>query len=253
MAALGVLLLPLALWIAPRAVALHGRWTRLLLAPGANAQLTDRIERLTATRSDAVDAGNAEIRRIERDLHDGAQARLVAMGMTLATAAHLVDRDPRPYAPCWRRYGSPPARSWTNCANSCAASTRRCSPTAASATPCARWPWTARCRPRSASTFRDGWTPPSSRPPTSPSRTCSPTRPSGPVCGGYGYVSPTPAACCASRSPTPRPPPNSRRPPAVGPFDGSSPSAPRRRHDPGDARTALRAGAVPVLPAPASV
>ena len=49
---------------------------------------------LTETRQDAVDTSAAELRRIERDLHDGAQARLVAMGMDLGTVETLLDKDP---------------------------------------------------------------------------------------------------------------------------------------------------------------
>jgi signal transduction histidine kinase len=49
---------------------------------------------VTESRSDAVDAAAAELRRIERDLHDGAQARLVAMGLTLDAAGRLIDTDP---------------------------------------------------------------------------------------------------------------------------------------------------------------
>lgn len=90
----GLAQLPLALWWAPRAVRLHARLDRTLLAPSEGALLADRIEHLTASRSDAVDASAAELRRIERDLHDGAQARLVAMGMTLDAATHLLERDP---------------------------------------------------------------------------------------------------------------------------------------------------------------
>jgi signal transduction histidine kinase len=41
-----------------------------------------------------VDAQAAELRRIERNLHDGAQARLVAMGMTLDDATRPLDSDP---------------------------------------------------------------------------------------------------------------------------------------------------------------
>jgi signal transduction histidine kinase len=52
------------------------------------------VARLTETRSDALDVQAAELRRIERDLHDGAQARLVAMGMSLGTIEHLLERDP---------------------------------------------------------------------------------------------------------------------------------------------------------------
>jgi signal transduction histidine kinase len=66
-----------------------------LLAPaGGNAELERRIRHLTTTRTETIDAGAAEIRRIERDLHDGAQARLVAMGMTLDAAGQLLDDNP---------------------------------------------------------------------------------------------------------------------------------------------------------------
>ncbi|MYS85937.1 sensor histidine kinase [Embleya scabrispora] len=91
---LGLLQLPLALWLAPRSVRLHARYTRAVLAPSGKARAAYRIERLTATRAEAADAQSAEIRRIERDLHDGAQARLVAMGMTLGAAEHLLESDP---------------------------------------------------------------------------------------------------------------------------------------------------------------
>jgi len=57
-------------------------------------QLEQRIDRLTETRHDAVDNSAAELRRIERDLHDGAQARLVAMGMNLGTIEALLEKDP---------------------------------------------------------------------------------------------------------------------------------------------------------------
>lgn len=52
------------------------------------------MDRLADTRADATDAQAAELRRIERDLHDGAQARLVAMGMSLGRAERLLDHDP---------------------------------------------------------------------------------------------------------------------------------------------------------------
>ncbi|WP_404868748.1 sensor histidine kinase [Kitasatospora griseola] len=59
----------------------------------SRAQLTERVAQLTETRADAVDAQAAELRRIERDLHDGAQARLVAIGLTLGTIEHLMTSD----------------------------------------------------------------------------------------------------------------------------------------------------------------
>ncbi|HWG22969.1 sensor histidine kinase [Actinospica sp.] len=81
----------------PALIRLHGRWTALLLGPTANARqaaLARRVARLTETRADAVDTQAAELRRIERDLHDGAQARLVAMGMNLGAAEALIDQHP---------------------------------------------------------------------------------------------------------------------------------------------------------------
>ncbi len=57
-------------------------------------ELTQRVSRLTQTRSDAADTAIAELRRIERDLHDGAQARLVAVGMSLRAAEQLLATNP---------------------------------------------------------------------------------------------------------------------------------------------------------------
>lgn len=91
---LGLLQLPLALWAAPRVVRRHALYTRAMLAPGESELMAGRIRHLAATRSAAVDTQMAEIRRIERDLHDGAQARLVAMGMTLDAAERLLETDP---------------------------------------------------------------------------------------------------------------------------------------------------------------
>jgi signal transduction histidine kinase len=81
----------------PALLQLHARWTALLLGPTADARqaaLARRVARLTETRADAVDTQAAELRRIERDLHDGAQARLVAMGMNLGAAEALLDQHP---------------------------------------------------------------------------------------------------------------------------------------------------------------
>jgi len=52
------------------------------------------VEQLTDTRAVAVDAAAAELRRLERDLHDGAQARLVALGINLRTAEKLIRTSP---------------------------------------------------------------------------------------------------------------------------------------------------------------
>jgi signal transduction histidine kinase len=89
---LGVIVLGLTL--ARPAVRLAGWWTSFLLRPTAGARLAMRVQELTETRAEATDAQAAELRRIERDLHDGAQARLVAVGLSLGTIEALVDRDP---------------------------------------------------------------------------------------------------------------------------------------------------------------
>ena len=61
---------------------------------GHTRALTQRVTRLTETRSDAAETAVAELRRIERDLHDGAQARLVAVGMSLRAAEQLIPANP---------------------------------------------------------------------------------------------------------------------------------------------------------------
>jgi signal transduction histidine kinase len=65
-----------------------------LLSPAEAVRLATRITELTRSRDDAVDTQAAEIRRIERDLHDGAQARLVSLGMSLGMAEKLLAADP---------------------------------------------------------------------------------------------------------------------------------------------------------------
>ncbi|RFU40516.1 sensor histidine kinase [Actinomadura logoneensis] len=66
---------------------------RSMLGP-PRGRLEERVRELTETRSETVDASAAELRRIERDLHDGAQARLVALSMHIGLAEQLVRDDP---------------------------------------------------------------------------------------------------------------------------------------------------------------
>jgi signal transduction histidine kinase len=54
-----------------------------------------RVEELTQSRAGAVEASESQLRRIERDLHDGAQARLVALGMNLGLAEQQLSKDPQ--------------------------------------------------------------------------------------------------------------------------------------------------------------
>jgi len=76
-------------------------WVALGLAAAAGVHAAvvygrreHRIERLEESRSAAVDVQESELRRIERDLHDGAQARLVALGMSIGMAEEKLDSDP---------------------------------------------------------------------------------------------------------------------------------------------------------------
>ena len=86
----GLVLLGAGVYLMPRVVREH-----IAGAPDRDlAALTDRVQTLTQTRTDAVDAAAAELRRIERDLHDGAQARLVALGMSLRAAEKMFASNP---------------------------------------------------------------------------------------------------------------------------------------------------------------
>ncbi|MEU7018615.1 sensor histidine kinase [Streptomyces sp. NPDC046385] len=64
------------------------------LRPSTAMALADRVGELGTQRADMTITQAAELRRIERDLHDGAQARLVALGLSLATAEKLMETDP---------------------------------------------------------------------------------------------------------------------------------------------------------------
>ncbi|MFH9352051.1 histidine kinase [Kitasatospora sp. NPDC017646] len=86
------------LWAAPPVLRIHEKAARSLLGPSRRAELARQVSHLARTRADTIDAGAAELRRIERDLHDGAQARLVALGMLL-TVAEQVKHDPDALGP----------------------------------------------------------------------------------------------------------------------------------------------------------
>jgi signal transduction histidine kinase len=88
--------LDLVFWWLPPGLALrvHAAIGRALLSPSEKSRLALRVEQLTESRAETVDTQAAELRRIERDLHDGAQARLVALGMSLAMAEQQLERDP---------------------------------------------------------------------------------------------------------------------------------------------------------------
>ncbi|MEV0426826.1 histidine kinase [Micromonospora sp. NPDC049836] len=91
---LGVLVLAAGLAAGRWLVWLHLTFAGFFLPPTRAAALALRVRQLTVTRAETVDAQAAELRRIERDLHDGAQARLVALSMSIGLAEQLVQRDP---------------------------------------------------------------------------------------------------------------------------------------------------------------
>jgi signal transduction histidine kinase len=72
----------------------HAWFARMLLGVNREAELTERVGELTESRSRAADATVSELRRIERDLHDGAQQRLVKLSMDLGLAREKMASDP---------------------------------------------------------------------------------------------------------------------------------------------------------------
>ncbi|HEU5161232.1 MAG TPA: sensor domain-containing protein [Streptosporangiaceae bacterium] len=92
--AVGVLTLVVAMY-AVRVMGIgHVAYARLLLGPSEKQALRARAEHLQASRARGVDAAEAERRRIERDLHDGAQQQLLAVAMDLGRARAKLDEDP---------------------------------------------------------------------------------------------------------------------------------------------------------------
>ncbi|RAG84357.1 sensor histidine kinase [Streptacidiphilus pinicola] len=86
-----VLLFPLLPWIVHGLSAVDRALVGSLLSPG---RLTERVRELEDDRGTVVDSAAADLRRIERDLHDGAQARLVTLAMDLGLAKEKLTEDP---------------------------------------------------------------------------------------------------------------------------------------------------------------
>jgi signal transduction histidine kinase len=82
----GVATLLAAPWLTTTVTALDTRVAWALLGPSRAEELQLQVERLTQTRAGAVDAADAERRRLERDLHDGTQQRLVSLAIRLGMA-----------------------------------------------------------------------------------------------------------------------------------------------------------------------
>jgi signal transduction histidine kinase len=88
---LGVLVAP---YLTVLLAGLARRLVCWLLGPRSSSKLQQRLVALEASRDAAVDSAEGERRRIERDLHDGAQQRLVALAMDLSRARERFDTDP---------------------------------------------------------------------------------------------------------------------------------------------------------------
>ncbi|GGH40733.1 sensor histidine kinase [Microbacterium album] len=73
---------------------LHGMLARVIVVPTREAQLVEQARVSDVQRAGALRASEVERTRIERDLHDGVQPRLVSVGMTLGLAQQKIDEDP---------------------------------------------------------------------------------------------------------------------------------------------------------------
>jgi signal transduction histidine kinase len=91
---LGLALLPVAASLSQLVIALHRGVVAGLLCTSEARELRREVEVLRRSRSDVIDAEATELHRIERDLHDGAQQRLVALTIDLGLASERLDEDP---------------------------------------------------------------------------------------------------------------------------------------------------------------
>ncbi|HYY80102.1 MAG TPA: sensor domain-containing protein [Actinomycetes bacterium] len=94
--AIGAATVLVAPWLTRAVVELDRRLVRTLLGPGA---LAERVRDLEETRALAVDEEAATLRRLERDLHDGTQARLVALAMSLGMVKEKLGEGGGPLDP----------------------------------------------------------------------------------------------------------------------------------------------------------
>ncbi len=90
----GLVLLPVAASVSRGLMAMHRVVVEGLLCVSPSEALRQDVERLRSSRSAALELEATELRRIERDLHDGAQQRLVMLAIDLGLAADRMDTDP---------------------------------------------------------------------------------------------------------------------------------------------------------------
>ncbi|WP_162599874.1 sensor histidine kinase [Nocardioides solisilvae] len=91
--ALLLVVVPLWWFGTPLLMRWRAQLDRALLAP-SRSTLEQRVAKVTESRAETIDRSASEIRRTERDLHDGAQARLVSLGMSLGLAEQMLRDDP---------------------------------------------------------------------------------------------------------------------------------------------------------------
>jgi signal transduction histidine kinase len=91
---LTLVLLPVASFVTRGVMTLHRAIVQTLICLDPTEALRQDVERLRESRSAAVELEASELRRIERDLHDGAQQRLVMLAMDLGRAEEKIDEEP---------------------------------------------------------------------------------------------------------------------------------------------------------------
>jgi signal transduction histidine kinase len=94
----GLVGVPLSLWLFNGLGWLWALFARVMLGP-STVELHERVDDLRDARARIIAAADDERRRIERDLHDGAQQRLVALSLTLGMAESRLASDPQAAAP----------------------------------------------------------------------------------------------------------------------------------------------------------
>ena len=90
----GLVVAPIAASVSQGLMTLHRAVVAGLLCDSERRQLERRVETLEGSRKAVIDVEASELRRIERDLHDGAQQRLVMLTIDLSLAAERIDADP---------------------------------------------------------------------------------------------------------------------------------------------------------------
>jgi signal transduction histidine kinase len=90
----GVALLPVAASVSQLVMALHRAFVGALLCTSESRELRRQVETLKESRSAVIDVEASELHRIERDLHDGAQQRLVMLSIDLGLASERMETDP---------------------------------------------------------------------------------------------------------------------------------------------------------------